>query len=118
MIDNRQTIGPRRTLNHDLRDAQNALSEVMVRFRRWQDAVAMLSILSRQATPDRLDTMRAECADLTAEIQKARTDLLLALPKRPRQSPGHSRVVDVERALDGIENNLAGIRRQLQTPDQ
>lgn len=78
----------------------------------------MLSILSRQGTPDKRDAMRAECADLTAEIQEARTDLLLALAEAPQAVAGHSRVVDVERALDGIENNLAEIRRQLQTPDQ
>jgi hypothetical protein len=50
---------------------------------------------------------------MRAEIMDARTTLILELAAAPQSIRSHSRVVDVERALDQIEDGLATIERQL-----
>ena len=48
-----------------------------------------------------------------SELLAARTDLIIELAEAPRVISGHSRVADVEKALDNIEAALKDIERRL-----
>ena len=57
--------------------------------------------------------MLERCAGIEAELRAARTELIIELGEAPQAIAGHSRVSDVERALDSIEAALADIRHRL-----
>jgi hypothetical protein len=54
---------------------------------------------------DRLRIL-ASCHEHRQEVGLARTDLILGLANAPQSIAGHSRMVDVERALDCVEDAL------------
>lgn len=57
--------------------------------------------------------MADKCGEIERQIAEVRTDIIVVLADTPRDIAGHSRVVDIEKALDNIETKLAGVRRQL-----
>ena len=57
--------------------------------------------------------MLERCAAIEGELLMARTDLIEGLADAPQKVAGHSRVVDVERALDNIETAVEALRKRL-----
>ena len=57
--------------------------------------------------------MADRCGEIAREIAEVRTDIIFLLADTPRDIAGHSRVVDIEKALDNIEMKLAGVQKQL-----
>ena len=54
-----------------------------------------------------------DCAAIRSEVLAARTDILLALADAPARIAGHSRVVDVERALDSVDVAVKAVEQRL-----
>ena len=61
---------------------------------------------------DRAD-MLSSCDRIEQEVSEARTQIIIGLADAPQAVRGHSRVVDVEKALDSIETSLAEVRAAL-----
>lgn len=57
--------------------------------------------------------MASRCEEISREIANVRADIIWLLADTPREIAGHSRVVDIEKALDSIETKLAGVQSQL-----
>jgi hypothetical protein len=94
----------RRVVQHDSRDARVAVADVVSRFEPWRHGLALMSAKAgRTHEEDERRTMREQCHDIRRQLSEARTELILRLADAPRRVSGHSRVVDVERALDSID---------------
>jgi hypothetical protein len=57
--------------------------------------------------------MLDQCALIRGQLTEARTELILRLADAPQRVSGHSRVVDVERALDGVDAMLDDLDARL-----
>jgi len=55
------------------------------------------------------------CQEIEREIADVRTDLIVNLAEAPQRVSGHSRVVDIEKALDNLERSLGAVRAQIET---
>ena len=58
--------------------------------------------------------MLRRCDEIAREIADVRGDLILDLAEAPQPVAGHSRVVDIEKALDNIETALRDVRARLE----
>jgi hypothetical protein len=104
----------RRVVSHVNRDAATAIADIVSRFAGWRYALTMMTAkTARPCSDDDWHTMRHQCHDLRHQLAEAHTDLIASLAEAPANIRGHSRVVDIERALDGIEGMLDGIERSL-----
>jgi hypothetical protein len=94
--------------------ARTALAEALTYFPKWRDDVARFK-LTAERNRGRLDRdqILARCDEIAREISDVRGDLILDLADAPRPVAGHSRVVDVEKALDNIETSLRDVRARL-----
>lgn len=91
-----------------------AIADIVGRFAAWRYALTLMAAkLARPHSGDEWHTMREQCRNIRRQLTEAHTDLLVSLAEAPAAVSGHSRVVDVERALDGIEAMLDGIERSL-----
>ena len=88
------------------------LAETMDRFPGWRQRCAFMAAAAARPDSDPAPLVE-DCATIRAEVQEARTDILLALSDAPPRLAGHSRVVDVERALDSVEAAVQAVERQL-----
>jgi hypothetical protein len=83
---------------------------------------ARLAFIAAKAGRVRRDTDRqtldAECREIEAVVGEIRTELILRLMEAPPQIAGHSRVLDIEKALDSIERSLRQTRRVLSDVSQ
>lgn len=94
---------------------REALAPTLTHFRDWRSDLARFAVRAdRHAAGVDREAMLARCAAIQAELQQARTDIILELADAPRAIAGHSRVADVEKALDNIEAALADVRRRLE----
>ena len=84
----------------------------MERFPDWRQRCALMAAEAERRGGDGAHLTEG-CAAIRAEVQDARTDILLALADTPPQLAGHSRVVDVERALDSVETAVTAVERRL-----
>jgi hypothetical protein len=104
----------RRVVSHHNRDARAAIADVVSRFAGWRYALTLMAAkIARLQSDDGSHRMRQQCRDIRRQVADARTDLIVRLADEPASVRGHSRVVDIERALDGIEGMLDGIERGL-----
>lgn len=95
-------------------DARRAVKETLAQFSSWRLDLARFAVLAeRQSSTANRKAILARCAQIESELLEARTDLIIGLANAPRKVAGHSRVVDVERALDNIEMAVAKLRGQL-----
>lgn len=93
---------------------REAIEPTLTQFGAWRSAVARMAVRAERLIGDRdRAAMLARCAAIEAELRAARTDLILELADAPRAVAGHSRVADVEKALDGLEAALRDVRRHL-----
>lgn len=96
------------------REARLAVHDSLARFNRWRLDLALYSARGDRApTEAQRVEMLARCTAIQREILDARTDLVAGLADAPPRIAGHSRVVDVKRALDNIEGALDDVRDKL-----
>lgn len=95
--------------------ARTALADALTYFPKWRDDVARFSMTADRAR-SRFDPepMLARCEEIEREIADVRGDLILDLAEAPQPVSGHSRVVDIERALDNIELALRDVKARLE----
>lgn len=104
----------RRVMDTSNGEARRAVAEIVARFSSWRLDLARFSALAeRRFTADDRNTMLARCAEIEAELLAARTELIVGLAEAPQRVSGHSRVVDVERALDNIDASVKQLRGKL-----
>src|SRR3569832_852035 len=83
-------------------DVTILLAETMARFPEWRQRCSFMAAAAERPGID-LAPLSEGCKRIRAEVHQARTDILLALADTPARLAGHSRVVDVERALDSVD---------------
>jgi hypothetical protein len=104
----------RRVMDTSNRDARRALAGTIAKFILWREDIAAFKILSARASSDgEREAILSRCSAIEHEVLDARVEILSALAEAPRGVAGHSRVVDVERALDNVDSELVAIRTQL-----
>lgn len=97
----------RRVMAHDTRDARMAITDVVSRFAAWHDTLTIMAAKNgRRQSDAEQQEMLDQCFEIRRQVAEARTDLIIKLAGAPARVSGHSRVVDVERALDRIEAAL------------
>lgn len=104
----------RRRMDTSGKEARHVVEGVLQQFAGWRNDLARYAARAdrRLADTDR-HAMLARCASISAELMAVRMELLRELAGAPARVAGHSRVVDVEKALDGVEAQAAELRRRL-----
>jgi hypothetical protein len=98
--------------------AREALAEALTYFPKWRSDVARFEMTAERARkPVERAPMHERCDEIEREIIEVRTALILNLAEAPQQVSGHSRVVDIEKALDNIESALRDVKARLDPPD-
>ena len=93
---------------------REAIEPTLTHFNVWRSDLASFAVRAERHHGDGdRQAMLERCAAIEEELRAARTDLILELGEAPRAIAGHSRVADLERALDNIEATLDEIRRRL-----
>jgi hypothetical protein len=93
---------------------RDALEPTLTLFNAWRSDVASMAVRADRHAGDRdRRAMLERCAAIEDEVLAARTDLILELGEAPQAIAGHSRVADVEKALDNIEMALKDLERRL-----
>ena len=91
-----------------------ALADALTHFPAWHDDLARLEVRTARGVAARdLNAMATRCGEISREIAELRSDLIFLLADTPQAIAGHSRVVDIEKALDSLEAKLAGVQKQL-----
>lgn len=104
----------RRVMDTSNGEARRAVAETVTRFAEWRADLARFAVtVDRRFTAIERRDMLARCEVIEAELLAARTALIVGLADAPRKVAGHSRVVDVERALDNIEMGVKTLRGKL-----
>jgi hypothetical protein len=97
-----------RAVDHVNRDVRLIITDTLSQFDHWRDRAALLQASVERKGADR-KAIRQECTSIREGILQARTDLIIGLAESPARISGHGRVVDVERALDSLEETLTQI---------
>ncbi|MEO6180714.1 MAG: hypothetical protein ABIP15_13220 [Devosia sp.] len=104
----------RRATDRSNTDAQEALSTLVTQFAAWRQDIAKFGQLAeRRISTSQRQVMLDRCAAIADEVLAARTELILTLADAPSRVAGNSRVVDMERALDGVERSVGELVRKL-----
>lgn len=98
--------------HRDHRDVTEILAQTMARFPQWRERCAFMSAMAERPAMDRTRIAR-DCEAIRSEVLAARTDIIFALADAPQRLAGHSRVVDVERALDSVDAAISQVERRL-----
>jgi hypothetical protein len=110
------TDAPRRASNNTDQLAREALADAFSHFPQWRSDVARFEMTADRVARDAdRQPMRSRCEEIEREITDVRTELILNLAEAPQQISGHSRVVDIEKALDNIEAALRDVKERLQS---
>ena len=97
--------------NHVVRDA---LEPTMAQFNGWRSDLARFAVRADRHDGDRdRRRMLERCTAIEEELRAARTDIIIELAEAPQMIAGHSRVADVEKALDNIEATLKAVEHRL-----
>jgi hypothetical protein len=109
-----ERVKKRRIVDTANRDARLAIAGTVEKFGAWRQELASFAARSaRRQTRGERDDILKRCSAIEQEVLGARTDIIVALAEAPRRVAGHSRVVDVERALDNIHSAVNSIRAQI-----
>jgi len=106
---------PQRTVDRSDQIAREALADALTFFPKWRGDVARFAIRAdRVRRESEREPMLSRCDEIAQEIAEVRADLILDLSEAPQRVSGHSRVVDIEKALDNIEATLRDVRARLE----
>ncbi len=93
---------------------RDALEPTLSQFNGWRSDLASFAVRAERHAGDRdRHAMLERLAAIEHELRAARTDIIIELAEAPPPIAGHSRVADVERALDNIEASLRDVRGRL-----
>ena len=98
----------------DAREATHALAATISRMEAWQNRARILQALVRSPAADRAMIL-SEAKSIRGQIMGARTEVIMILVDASAGVRGNSRVVDVEKALDGLDETLREIERVCRT---
>ena len=105
---------PPRQVDRTNRHARTAVADVVARCAPMRARIAVMHALAqRRLTATERARLTNECAEFQHEIAAARTALIIGLMDAPAKVTSHSRVFDIEKALDGIEVALAELQGRL-----
>jgi hypothetical protein len=91
-----------------------ALEPTLSQFNGWRSDLASFAVRADRQAGDRdRRKMLERLGAIEAELRAARTDIILELAEAPPPIAGHSRVADVEKALDNIEASLRDLQGRL-----
>lgn len=112
-------IRPRRKVDTSGREACLAVSEIAARLEPLRARIALISAKARRplSNGERADLV-AECDASSSAVTAARADLISNLMEAPRKVAGHSRVVDVEKAIDSLEAAIDAAKVVLGTTEE
>jgi hypothetical protein len=97
-----------------LKAVRRAVADLMAKLDPLQARLAFIAAKASRVRRD-LDrqTLQAECREIEETVSEVRTELILRLMDAPPQIAGHSRILDIEKALDSIARSLKQTRRVL-----
>ena len=97
-----------RVVDHSTRDARVAIATVVSDLERHRSRLAVIAARARHGVSrDEQMSLRKECLAIRLAIHQARLEVLENLMDAPPKVAAHSRVVDVEKALDNLERALS-----------
>src|SRR3569623_2152698 len=107
---------PKRKVDTSGREASLAVAEIAARLEPLRARIALINAKARRdlSNGERKDLV-AECDAILAVATAARADLISNLMEAPRKVAGHSRVVDIEKAIDSLEAAIDAARPVLGT---
>jgi hypothetical protein len=89
------------------REASAAISDIVEQLEPMRTRLALIGAKARHVTTrSERAALQQGCLKIQSSISEARTLLLLRLMDAPAVVSGHSRVLDVERAIDSLERCL------------
>lgn len=97
----------------DGREARAAISDVVDRLEPLRNRAIFIGAKVRHATRQERPKLAEECRRIELAIGDARTELIIRLMDAPPSVAGHSRVLDVEKAIDSLERSLEDVRLAL-----
>ena len=104
----------RRVMDRSGAEARRAIADTVARFSPWRfDLARFAARAERHFSAAERQAMLRRCAEIERQMLAARAELDAGLADAPRPVAGHSRVVDVEKALDNIGENLKELRGKL-----
>lgn len=105
---------PRRKIDKSNQLVRRALADSIEQIGRWRmDAALMQARAGRRLNDADRMALRRQCTNIEAGIMEIRTGLIVDLAEAPSRIKAHSRVVDVEKALDNLEATLGDLQRHL-----
>lgn len=105
----------RRKIDRSDQIARAALADALTHFPKWRDDLALLAIRAdRVSGAQDVERIVLRCEEIARELSDVRAGLILELADAPARICGHSRVVDIEKALDNIENALRNVTARLE----
>ncbi|RYE09765.1 MAG: hypothetical protein EOP22_07935 [Hyphomicrobiales bacterium] len=104
----------RRVVDTSNGEARRAVAITIASCGPWQQELAKYTAWAERRRSSReTQEMLDRCDEIEVEVRQARVALIEGLMDAPRRVAGHSRVADVEKALDGIGARIEALRRQL-----
>lgn len=92
-------------------EARRAVAGVVRRMAPWRlDIAQMNAIVARPMRGAERTRCLSACTEIGKGVADARIMLIESLIDAPRKVLAHSRIADVERALDGVEADLRRLR--------
>ena len=105
---------PRRKTDKSNQLVRRALADSIDQIGRWRmDAALIEARAARRLSDEERVALRRQCTTIEAGIMEIRTGLIVDLAEAPSRIKAHSRVVDVEKALDNLEATLGDLQRHL-----
>jgi len=99
------------TTNKDARIAVRAVVRALEPLRSRTALIAASAL--HGVTESERQSLLAECGEIAAGCREARQSLIIGLMDAPRKVAGHSRVLDVEKAIDSLEAAVEQARSSL-----
>ena len=108
----------KRAVDNSNGDARRAVADVVRRLEPMRAKVAIVSArTSRTHSSAERTELLAECDEVARACQDSRIELLDRLIDAPFKVVSHSRVADVEKAIDNLEAAVIAAKRQLSLPN-
>ena len=107
----------KRAVDHTNRDARVAIGPTIDLCQAWRTEIAQIGAKAgRPFFSDDHYRLLRRCDEIGAQIRGARTSLTIELVEAPIKVRSHTRIVDLEKALDNLEATLETVRGRLVRP--